>query len=201
MANIILFTVFLSAIKICLAGIGDCSDPPYFFGYNNPILPASLPAAASIGNFATDRLIPRHIWIAIRNKSDDRPSHILGFAKKNSNWLIHYADNEDKDRFMETVYANTSLLWAYNIVNPVIGVSKSEIWRLAVLYVYGGLYMDDDANLGTKLDEIVRPTDQFIISQEYYQLDERCFIDDYHLSNKSFVKRYGADTMSQVSGQ
>ena len=52
------------------------------------------------------------------------------------------------------------------MVNPNIGCAKVEIWRLAVLYVYGGLYMDDDAVLETKLDDIVRPDDRFIISKE-----------------------------------
>jgi len=40
-----------------------------------------------------------------------------------------------------------------------------EIWRLAVLYVYGGLYMDDDAVLGTRLDDIVASEDRFIIAK------------------------------------
>ena len=40
-----------------------------------------------------------------------------------------------------------------------------EIWRLAVLYVYGGLYMDDDAVLGARLDDIVTPDDKFIIAK------------------------------------
>ena len=43
---------------------------------------------------------------------------------------------------MEESYANTSILWIYNTLNPLIGCSKPEIWRLAVLYKYGGIYLD-----------------------------------------------------------
>ena len=51
-------------------------------------------------------------------------------------------------------------------MNPAIGCAKVEIWRLAILWVYGGFYMDDDAVLGTKLDDIVQPNDRFIIAKE-----------------------------------
>ncbi len=42
------------------------------------------------------------------------------------------------DAFMSKYYANTSFLWAYEVLNPVIGTAKVELWRLAVLYLRGG---------------------------------------------------------------
>lgn len=35
--------------------------------------------------------------------------------------------------------------------------SKADIWRYAVLYTYGGMYIDDDSDMKTPLDE-VRPS-------------------------------------------
>ena len=94
-------------------------------------------------NESTNKYIPQIAWIAVRNRSDDRPSHMNGpngFVKRNHNWVVNFCDNDDKDLFMETFYMNSSILWSYNILNPVIVTAKVEIWRLAVLYLYGGMY-------------------------------------------------------------
>jgi len=45
---------------------------------------------------------------------------------------------------MNTVFAGTSLLWAYHIINNRAGAAKADIWRYAVLWAYGGAYIDDD---------------------------------------------------------
>jgi mannosyltransferase OCH1-like enzyme len=34
--------------------------------------------------------------------------------------------------------------------------SKADIWRYAVLYTYGGMYIDDDSDMKTPLDEVRR---------------------------------------------
>ena len=89
-----------------------------------------------------DKYIPRNVWIAVRNVSEAKPNHYLGpkgFIERNSNWKINFCDNAMKDKFMEDNYANSGILWAYNILNPAIGTSKVEIWRLAVLYLHGGI--------------------------------------------------------------
>lgn len=112
--------------------------------YDLPVVPDSIKQQivenAKSGQ-PSDKHIPRKAWIAVRNVSDAHPNHYLGptgFIKRNSNWDINFCDNEMKDSFMEKHYAGSSILWAYNILNPAIGTSKVEIWRLAVLYLYGG---------------------------------------------------------------
>ena len=89
--------------------------------YYSPVFPTVFPILPNHEVGSYDKHIPRHIWIAVRNISDGRPSHLLEFARRNSNWTTHYCDNDEKDAFMDRVYQNTSLLWAYNIVNPLIG--------------------------------------------------------------------------------
>ena len=34
---------------------------------------------------------------------------------------------------MQSQFRNTSLLWAYNILNPLVGTAKAEIWRLGII--------------------------------------------------------------------
>lgn len=148
----------------------------------------------------TGKYIPQIGWIAVRNASEERAAHMLGptgFVARNSKWKIHFCGNEEKDEFMNTVYNRTSILWAYNVLNPIIGTAKAEIWRLAVLYYHGGMYLDDDANLATSLDEIVRPTDKFIVGKESYNWTDHCFTDDYALSNHSLSLRFGAKNLEE----
>ena len=63
-----------------------------------------------------------------------------------------------------------------------------EIWRLgsisttlliyiiittfyfkAILYAWGGMYMDDDANFGTNLDNVIQETDKLILGINLYK--------------------------------
>ncbi len=129
--------------------------------------------------------------IAIRNISHERPLHHKEFADLNKNWKIHYYDNEAKDKFMCDHFNGTSLLWAYNLLNPAIGCARAEIWRLAILYIHGGLYLDDDAMIYTPLDEIVKFNDKLLLGEDVGQYDDRCWKDVFPLSNKSLVTRFG----------
>lgn len=114
--------------------------------YDLPVVPETVKQqieTVKAAKLSADKYIPRSAWIAVRNVSDIKPNHMLGpngFIQRNSNWYIHFCDNEMKDSFMEKNYAGSSILWAYNILNPAIGTSKVEIWRLAVLYLHGGKF-------------------------------------------------------------
>jgi hypothetical protein len=110
---------------------------------------------------------------------------------RNPDWKVNFCDNDEKDKFIDEYFAGTSFHWAYNIINPVIGTAKSELWRIAILYVHGGMYMDDDADVLEPLSNIVLPTDKFIIAKESYNWTDMCYRDEYLLSNASFNKRYG----------
>ena len=79
--------------------------------------------------------IPKQVWIAVRNISDPLPQHYLdkdgskksiGFLTRNINWKVNFCDNAAKDKFMEETFANTSLLWAYSVLNPAIGYRRKK---------------------------------------------------------------------------
>lgn len=97
------------------------------YQYNLPVIPIQIQNIVSkkinIKN-ENNKYIPSIAWIATRNNSEARPSHMTGsngFIARNKNWQIHFCDNDDKNHFMETNYYNSSILWAYNVLNPVIG--------------------------------------------------------------------------------
>eukprot|EP01034_Spumella_vulgaris_P042194 gene42194-52314_t len=55
------------------------------------------------------------------------------------------------------------------------------------------MYMDDDANIMTPLDEVVQREDKFISGKEAYNWTDNCYIDSYALSNHSMNLRYGIE--------
>lgn len=158
-----------------------------------PLIPATLPPPVQAP--PSGKLIPRNVWIAVRNSSETPARHMLGptgFLQRNSRWKVSFCGNEEKDAFMHHHFAASKFLWSYYILNPMVGTSKSELWRLAVLYVHGGMYMDDDANIGVPLDDVVKPTDQFVVGKESYNWTDTCYRDEFPLSNHSLSVKFGA---------
>jgi len=93
---------------------------------------------------------------------------------------------------MNTVFAGTSLLWAYHIINARAGAAKADIWRYAVLWAYGGAYIDDDSDIGSPLDNMVEADDTLIVAYEKNGFDgNTCYVPRYHLSDFSVKKRFG----------
>jgi len=52
------------------------------------------------------------------------PSYTLDMERNNPGWRLHAMDDADVDLFMHTVFARTSLLWAYTNINPKLGAMK-----------------------------------------------------------------------------
>lgn len=119
---LIIFTIMIFSIirTVNTANTGNL----YYEGYDREVFPKSFPGVLSnkySSSSSNDKFVPPHVWIAVRNISDKRPNHLAGFVSKNSNWTVHYCDNAEKDRFMNDVFFNTSTLWAYNVLNPLLG--------------------------------------------------------------------------------
>lgn len=132
--------VYLLYLFLILCALRCFSLEPY----DLPVVPESLKqkVLSTKPENSSGKFIPRIAWIAVRNISEEKPKHMLGpngFIERNKNWKMNFCDNEMKDSFMEINFAGSSILWAYNILNPAIGTSKVEIWRLAVLYLHGGI--------------------------------------------------------------
>ena len=63
--------------------------------------------------------------------------------------------------------------------------------RYAVLWLYGGVYIDDDSDIRTPLDKVVEPLDSLIISSERNGYNgDGCFVPRYHLSDAYTLKTY-----------
>jgi mannosyltransferase OCH1-like enzyme len=97
-----------------------------------PVLPRNAPKF--LGNKTMDKLIPRHLWMAVRKKGEQLNYQMPALFARNPNWDIHVEGNEEKDAFMTSTFGGTSLLWAYQILSPWAGAAKADIWRYILSY-------------------------------------------------------------------
>lgn len=154
-----------------------------------PALPQNYPKL--LGNISTDQLIQRHLWIAVRESNTTLNAQLPSLFERNPNWEVHIVSNDMKDEFMNTVFTNTSLLWAYNMIHPIAGAAKADLWRYAVLWAYGGAYVDDDSDIRRPFDKFILPDDELIISYEKNGLNaNKCYVSNYHLSDYHTLKAY-----------
>lgn len=139
--------------------------------------------------------IPRHIWISMSRVPKSRTQYALHVQKliereEPHNWTIHLVNNEDQLQFMEDHYANTSTLWAFKQISPFIGNAASDLWRYSLLYVYGGIYLDDDSVLERDLDEVIEPDNELILSQEPGHYHSTCYHDNFYLKDETMATYY-----------
>lgn len=103
--------------------------------WNLPLMPTSIPlypnyTAAEIANNSNYKpKIPRLMWIQYRKAPTKLSAHVTEMIKNNPLWKVHTWGQDEKDFFMETYFANTSVLWAIKAANPAVGVSHADIWR------------------------------------------------------------------------
>jgi hypothetical protein len=132
------------------------------------------------GDGRSSKFIPNFVWIAFAEAPEDIhvDLHTYYMIKNNPNWKFSLAGNEEKQTFIDTVFKGTSVQWAYNNINNKLGNSKagayrkyfeiiiiyfisgfnslysvSDLWRFCILYVYGGIYLDDDSDLRLPFDQ------------------------------------------------
>lgn len=71
--------------------------------WNLPVLPRVHPSS-QLGNHTPDKLIPRHLWIAVRDMEGGLNYQMPALFERNKNWEIHVVDNANKDIFMNKVW-------------------------------------------------------------------------------------------------
>jgi mannosyltransferase OCH1-like enzyme len=178
---------FLLLVCFIHVRIINCDDDIslYPMGYTYPVFPTAtfleetrlettIMCNSAMNVTANGDKIPHHLWIAVKDNATSylQWPNIRDEIALNPTWSIHICDNNDKDSFMEKFFMNTSLLWAYSNINPVIaGASKADIWRYAMLHVYGGVYIDSDSQLKKPLSTVIKPDDEMIVAFENNHFD------------------------------
>ena len=121
----------LISYLLCLLSVARCLEN----GWELPLLPSTFPSSETItfryNNNATSTgnksSIPNFVWIAFSQAPEDIhvDLHTYFMIRNNPSWKFYFAGNEEKQRFIDTVFNGTSVQWAYNIINEKLGNSKA----------------------------------------------------------------------------
>jgi mannosyltransferase OCH1-like enzyme len=96
--------------------------------------------------------LPRGIDIVVRKMIHNNPGY-----------EHHLYDDSEMTEFVHKHYPG-EISEAYDML--AIGAARADLWRYLILYKYGGVYLDIDAEIIGKLDELIRPDDSAIITRE-----------------------------------
>jgi mannosyltransferase OCH1-like enzyme len=89
--------------------------------------------------------------------------HINKFRKANPSYKYEFYDDERIENFFSDSFGN-EFITAYKRLQ--IGAAKADFFRYAILYKYGGIYLDVDSAITKRLDDFIEPADKAVISFE-----------------------------------
>jgi mannosyltransferase OCH1-like enzyme len=89
--------------------------------------------------------------------------HISRLKKRNPHYKYEFYDDERINAFLSEEY-DEKVTAAYRKLN--IGAAKADFFRYAVLYKKGGVYLDIDCSVNSRLDDFIAPDDKALLSPE-----------------------------------
>ena len=200
--KILFFFVLLLLLSLVLCANRTCTPQPNEASL--PVFPAQFPDIFNDTDTVTnwtvakvkktnEKAIPRNVFVSFKTKpaaQNDLDDELNKFINTSihEGWNVYLHGHAEQIQFMERYYANTSLLWAIKLISPVAGASVSDVWRVAVLYAFGGMYIDDDAYWSSSLDSFVGVNDSLILTTESGPYKDGCYRKDFHLSRPAFDK-------------
>lgn len=89
--------------------------------------------------------------------------YIKCFLRKNKGYRYEFYDDLRVDAFIKESF-DEEVYKAYTRLQ--IGAAKADFFRYAILYVYGGIYLDLDSDILVNLDKYLNKGDQAVITRE-----------------------------------
>ena len=111
---------------------------------------------------AEKECIPRNLFLTWSTKDlpDFLAANLETLRTQNPELTVQLFDDTDCRYFLET-YFHIDVLRAFDALKP--GAFKADLWRLCILYIYGGIYMD--IKLQSKIPLIQ------LLTREYFVYD------------------------------
>ena len=175
--------ICLSSLNVIRADVAPWNLPIF------PTDPAVLELFSKEGG-----TISRNVWVGMKTKPasiSQLPDHLQKLFKRaeGDGWTPEAMGNTEQLAFMEKYYANTSTLWAFKMINPRLGNAACDIWRYAILYAIGGLYLDDDSYLESSLNDIVNKGDTLIVTAEKNLYRDNCYVRRFYLNEYKYLRK------------
>lgn len=90
--------------------------------------------------------------------------NVDAIKRLNPGWGHVLYDDADIRAFIRDQYGDPMLRY-FERINPRYGVARADLFRYLLLYKQGGVYLDIKSTCTQPLDQLVRPEDQFLLSQ------------------------------------
>ena len=91
-----------------------------------------------IKNLSNKKKIPNLLWLTRKDIPLILPNYTQITFNNNPTWHPFIMIDDDINYFMNHIFYNTSILWAFTHINPMLGAVRADIWRYAVLLIFGG---------------------------------------------------------------
>jgi FkbM family methyltransferase len=115
----------------------------------------------------TKNKIPRIIHQTSGFKKDELPKEIVDninrLKEMNPTFEYRYYDNDDCIKFIKINY-DKKTLDLYLSINPNFGPARADLFRYLLMYKVGGVYLDIKSYTIRPLDEILLPSDEYLLS-------------------------------------
>lgn len=111
--------------------------------------------------------IPRKIWQTTKDRTSIKPelkSCVDRLLDMNPNWEYQLYDDASQFKYLQSV-CTQRFMDAYARIPDIYGAARADMFRYVKVYLEGGVYMDLKSGTTKPLDQILRPDDDFIISQ------------------------------------
>jgi hypothetical protein len=114
---------------------------------------------------ATDG-VPRiiHQTFHTRELPPELADSLAAIRRGNPDWRHQFYDDADIRHFIDDRYG-PAVLDYFDAINPKYRAARADFFRYLVVYAEGGVYLDAKSLPTRPLGEVIRPDDQFLISQ------------------------------------
>ncbi len=150
---------------------------PFHFLFPNLrfTIPNHSPAKLKLSNRS---LIKRTIWQTNFSNKCTLPVYVNYLFNRlmSLNCDYYYVSTEDREEYLKN-NATKEVYDAYKRLNN--GAAQADLWRLVVLYIEGGVYMDIDATLVWPLDKLIAEEDKAI----YIKIDNNSRFTNYFIAS------------------
>ena len=124
----------------------------------------------SVEKFSDSKRIPKIVFITSKFGIDELPQQFKDnfrrIEEQNPEYTIQYYDDEQIRRFIQEHHPYA--LDAYDALIP--GAYKADLWRVLILYTYGGIYIDAGHQFTVPISDILQDSDEFVSVFEVYDL-------------------------------
>lgn len=113
--------------------------------------------------------IPKIVWQTWKDNNvvPEVQNNINKMKELNPEYDFRLVTDIECDKFIKENF-NNQIYEAYLNINPKYGAAKADFWRYCVLYINGGIYLDLDSFIEEKLSNIIKDTDEALISLEIW---------------------------------